>query len=72
MNLYLSKLSLTAKGSSPLFWYTASNIMYTTAMPIQYKNDSTPVATKNCASDEKSPNNCKASVPLQSAILYSV
>lgn len=28
---------------------------YTRTMPIQYKTDSTPVATKNCASDEKSP-----------------
>jgi len=54
-NSHLYKLSLTAKGSSPVLWYIASNMMYTKTMPIQYKSDSTPVATKNCASDEKSP-----------------
>jgi hypothetical protein len=64
-NFHLDKLNLTPKGSSPVLWYIASNMTYTRTMAIQYKSDSTPVATKNCASDEKSPNKWKLLVPLQ-------
>jgi len=64
-NSHLNKLSLTAKGSSPELWYIASNMTYTKTMAIQYISDSTPVATKNCASDEKSPINWKDMVLLQ-------